>query len=158
MAVQIQFKRDTGANWSTANTVLADGEMGINTTSNQFKIGNGSTAWNSLSYAPISGTVADIDEVTNVTITSASNGQYLKYNGSAWVNASLAETFNFDSLSDVAITSAATSDIVKWNGTAFVNVAMNNTYTSSVTTTAATANAVRLAYRDAILNFTMEVI
>ena len=88
MAVQIQFRRDTGANWASANTVLAAGEMGINTTTNQFKIGDGTTAWNSLSYAPISGTVADIDDVTNVTITSAANGDLLKWNGSAWVNAS----------------------------------------------------------------------
>ena len=86
MPVQIQFRRDTGSNWASANTILADGEMGINTTTNQFKIGNGSTAWNSLSYAPISGTVADIDEVTNVTITSATSGQFLKWNGTAWVN------------------------------------------------------------------------
>lgn len=193
MAVQIQFKRDTGSNWSTANTVLAEGELGINTTTNQFKIGNGSTAWNSLSYAPISGTVADIDDITNVVITSAADGQILKYNGtnwvnvtfnelialaglsdvtitsvasgnilkyngSAWVNSSTSELIPLNDLSDVTITSAATSDLIKWNGTAFVNVAMNDTYTSSVTTTAATANAVRLAYRDAILNFTMEVI
>ena len=86
MAVQIQLKRDTNSNWSTANTVLAEGEIGINTTTNQFKIGNGSTPWNSLSYAPINGTVPDIDDITNVTITSASSGQFLKYNGTAWVN------------------------------------------------------------------------
>lgn len=158
MAVQIQFKRDTGSNWSTANTVLAEGELGINTTTNQFKIGNGSTAWNSLSYAPISGTVADIDDITNVVITSAADGQILKYNGTNWVNVTFNELIALTGLSDVTITSAATSDIVKWDGTAFVNVAMNNTYTSSLTTTAATANAVRLAHRDAILNFTMEVI
>lgn len=158
MATQIQFRRDTAAAWTAANPTLAVGEMGLETDTAYYKIGTGSTAWTSLAYGTIAGGLADIDNITNVTITSASNGQYLKYNGSAWVNASLAETFNFDSLSDVAITSAATSDIVKWNGTAFVNVAMNNTYTSSLTTTAATANAVRLAHRDAILNFTMEVI
>jgi len=86
MPVQIQFRRDTGANWASANTVLAAGEMGINTTTNQFKIGDGTTAWNSLSYAPISGTVANIDDITNVTITSAANGDFLKWNGTAWVN------------------------------------------------------------------------
>lgn len=86
MAVQIQFRRDTGANWASANTILAAGEMGINTTTNQFKIGDGTTAWNSLSYAPISGTVASIDDITDVTITSASSGQFLKWNGSLWVN------------------------------------------------------------------------
>jgi len=86
MAVQIQFRRDTGANWASANTVLAAGEMGINTTTNQFKIGDGTTAWNSLSYAPISGTVAQLDSIEDVTITSAASGQFLKWNGSAWVN------------------------------------------------------------------------
>ncbi len=87
MAVQIQLRRGAGSVWTAANTVLADGEIGINTTTNQFKIGNGSTAWNSLTYAPINGTVADIDEITNVTITSAASGDLLKWNGSAWVNA-----------------------------------------------------------------------
>ena len=88
MAVQIQFRRGSTSDWSTANTILAAGEMGINTTTNQFKIGDGTTAWNSLSYAPISGTVANIDDITNVTITSAASGDLLKWNGSAWVNAS----------------------------------------------------------------------
>jgi len=86
MAVQIQFRRDTGANWSSANPTLAVGEMGINTTTNQFKIGDGTTAWNSLSYAPLSGTVAQLDAIEDVTITSASSGQFLKWNGTAWVN------------------------------------------------------------------------
>jgi hypothetical protein len=86
MAVQIQFRRDTGANWSSANPTLAAGEMGINTTTNQFKIGDGTTAWNSLSYAPLSGTVAQLDAIEDVTITSASSGQFLKWNGTAWVN------------------------------------------------------------------------
>lgn len=86
MAVQIQFRRGAGSAWVAANTILADGEVGIDTTTSQFKIGNGATAWNSLSYAPISGTVASIDDITNVTITSAASGEFLKWNGTAWVN------------------------------------------------------------------------
>jgi hypothetical protein len=46
------------------------------------KLGNGSTAWNSLSYYA----VPSIDDVGDVTITSASSGQFLKWNGTAWVN------------------------------------------------------------------------
>lgn len=45
---RFQFRRDTGANWSSANPVLAAGEMGINTTTMLFRIGDGTTAWNSL--------------------------------------------------------------------------------------------------------------
>lgn len=53
MSVRIQIRRDTGTNWSSANTVLAEGEIGLNTTNDRYKIGNGTTAWNSLAYAAI---------------------------------------------------------------------------------------------------------
>ena len=50
MADLIQIRRDTAANWTSANTVLAQGELGAETDTSKIKIGNGSTAWNSLSY------------------------------------------------------------------------------------------------------------
>ena len=50
MSVLIQFRRDTSAAWAVANPTLADGEMGIVTDTNQFKIGDGSTPWDSLPY------------------------------------------------------------------------------------------------------------
>lgn len=56
MAVQIQFRRGTASSWTSANPVLADGEMGIESDTSKFKIGNGTTAWNSLSYGGIQGT------------------------------------------------------------------------------------------------------
>jgi hypothetical protein len=55
MSVLIQFRRDTAANWAAANPTLASGEMGIETDTNQFKVGNGSTPWNSLPYGGIQG-------------------------------------------------------------------------------------------------------
>lgn len=48
---RILFRRDTAANWTSGNPVLATGEFGYETNTGKFKIGNGSTAWNSLSYA-----------------------------------------------------------------------------------------------------------
>lgn len=53
--IQLQFRRGTATQWSTANTVLAAGEMGIETGTNLFKIGNGVTGWNSLSYGGLQG-------------------------------------------------------------------------------------------------------
>jgi hypothetical protein len=50
MAVKLQLRRDTTANWSASNPVLAEGEIGIDTTLKQAKIGDGVTAWNSLVY------------------------------------------------------------------------------------------------------------
>lgn len=52
MAVQtkIQFRRDTAANWTTANPVLGGGEVGFETDTTKFKIGDGTTVWASLNY------------------------------------------------------------------------------------------------------------
>lgn len=46
----IQVRRDTAANWTSANPTLAAGELGFETNTAKFKIGDGSTAWASLSY------------------------------------------------------------------------------------------------------------
>ena len=56
MAIQIQLRRDTAANWTSANPTLAIGEMGLETDTKRFKIGDGTTAWNSLAYGGIQGT------------------------------------------------------------------------------------------------------
>ena len=37
-------RRDTASNWTTNNTVLLAGELGYETDSKKFKIGDGSTA------------------------------------------------------------------------------------------------------------------
>ncbi len=53
-------RRGTAAEWTSANTVLGAGEVGFETDTGRFKIGNGSTAWNSRPYAaPASNAVAD---------------------------------------------------------------------------------------------------
>jgi len=50
MAVVIQIRRGTAAQWTSANPTLAQGEMGVETDTLKVKIGNGSTAWTSLPY------------------------------------------------------------------------------------------------------------
>lgn len=52
---RIQLRRDTAANWTTVNPILADGEMGIESDTRQFKIGDGTTVWNLLSYGGLEG-------------------------------------------------------------------------------------------------------
>jgi hypothetical protein len=59
MAVQIQIRNGTAAQWTSANPTLAVGEMGAETDTGKFKIGTGSTAWNSLAYAAV-GTVTSV--------------------------------------------------------------------------------------------------
>lgn len=58
MPTKIQLRRGTAAQWTSSNPLLANGEVGIETDSKQFKVGDGSTYWNSLAYASVSeGTV-----------------------------------------------------------------------------------------------------
>ena len=45
MAVQIQFRNDTAANWTSANPILAVGELGLESDTGQYKIGNGVATW-----------------------------------------------------------------------------------------------------------------
>lgn len=42
--------RGTASAWTSANTVLGAGEIGLETDTGKFKIGDGTTAWNSLAY------------------------------------------------------------------------------------------------------------
>lgn len=50
MAVRIQLRRDTAANWIAIDPVLSLGEVGIETDTLKSKVGNGSATWTSLSY------------------------------------------------------------------------------------------------------------
>jgi hypothetical protein len=45
---KMQQRRDTAANWTSSNPILSAGEIGFETDTGKFKIGDGSTAWNSI--------------------------------------------------------------------------------------------------------------
>ena len=66
VVTQIQVRRGTAAQWTSANTVLGAGEWGYETDTGKVKIGNGSTAWTSLGYTG-SGTVTSIVASTGLT-------------------------------------------------------------------------------------------
>ena len=67
---RMQQRRDTGANWTATNPILAAGEIGVetDTTPQRFKIGNGSAAWSSLAYT---GTVSSVAGRTGVITLSS---------------------------------------------------------------------------------------
>ena len=50
MANTIQHKRGTEAEWTAADPTLAAGQVGVETDTGKFKIGNGSAAWSALGY------------------------------------------------------------------------------------------------------------
>jgi hypothetical protein len=75
MADIIQIRRDTAANWTSANPILAQGELGLETDTDKFKVGDGSTAWTSLGYLiNTSGYASYADTTANFTGTLQNGG------------------------------------------------------------------------------------
>lgn len=50
MAVQIQLRRGTASQWTSANPILAEGEMGVELDTGKWKFGNGTSTWSVLAY------------------------------------------------------------------------------------------------------------
>ena len=61
---KIQLRRGTAAQWTSADPVLSSGEIGFETDTNQFKIGDGATIWSLLSYFAAGGGIANVVEDT----------------------------------------------------------------------------------------------
>ena len=51
MTSRLQNRRDIASAWTSANPTLAAGEMGLETDTSKWKMGDGTTPWNSLAYA-----------------------------------------------------------------------------------------------------------
>ena len=90
MAVQIQIRRGTAAAWTSANPTLAAGEFAMETDTDKYKFGDGSTAWTSLGYSSLPSTaitntvvdakgdiIAATADNTVAKLTVGSNGQVL---------------------------------------------------------------------------------
>jgi hypothetical protein len=86
MATRMQQRRGTEAQWTSANPVLAAGEIGFEIDTNKFKIGDGINQWDDLSYfldtsdLDLSGALNDYIPLTqkaanNGVATLNSNGQ-----------------------------------------------------------------------------------
>lgn len=78
--VRLQLRQDTTENWKSANPILLEGEMGYNTDTKQFKIGNGINSWNTLDYYKIPIKYSDIDNKPTIgegLITLNFNGNKL---------------------------------------------------------------------------------
>jgi len=79
MAVQIQFRRGTAFEWQSVNPKLAEAEMGIETDTNLFKIGNGNDFWDDLDYGGIRGYTGSAS--TSTFSMAVSNVLYVSKSG-----------------------------------------------------------------------------
>jgi hypothetical protein len=100
--IQLQFRRGTASEWSNANSILADGELAIETDTRNIKIGNGSTTWNSLAYGGLAGPTGP----ANFPISPITSGNLVYTNGTS-TSAASTSNVSFNAVSNrLDITSA----------------------------------------------------
>lgn len=71
MATKIQVRRGLSTEWTSVNPTLSAGEIGLETNTGNFKIGNGTSAWNSLPYSVATQTYVNAQDAA--TLASANN-------------------------------------------------------------------------------------
>lgn len=134
MANTIKIKRSAVQGKAPTTNDLDLGELAVNTYDGKLYLKKDNGTASIVEVGAAGGSIA-LNDLSDVTITSPSNGQVVKYNGTAWVNGtdnsfsgSYTDLTNkptipaaLDDLSDVAITSAVKGHLVVHNGTQFVN-------------------------------------
>ena len=90
MAVIVKIRRGTTSQWASSTKVLQVGELGIDTTLNKIKAGNGSSLWSALPWLIVSpdelttqasATLSDANTYTDTAVSSLGNsldGQYVE--------------------------------------------------------------------------------
>ena len=97
MAVKLQLRRGTAAQWSAANPLLAEGEMGVELDTGKFKVGNGINRWNQIEYTTNFGNQDVQNSVLNFLTSSTGAVTWLYNTGTNQLASSVA----LSSLSDV---------------------------------------------------------
>ena len=73
--IQLQFRRGTASEWTSFNPTLAAGEMGIESDTSRFKLGNGATGWTGLPYGGIEGPTGVIGPTGAASLITGPTGE-----------------------------------------------------------------------------------
>ena len=73
--ITIKLRRGTAAQWTSSNPILSDGEVGLETDTRKFKVGNGFGQWTSLQYwGGAGGGASEFIDLTDVPSSYAGQG------------------------------------------------------------------------------------
>jgi hypothetical protein len=113
---KIQVRRGTSSQWTTANTLLSSGEIGFETDTNKFKIGDGTLLWDALEYfldsselslylttasaSTTYATKAELENIDALPSQTGNSGKYLTTDGTnpSWETVSGGTTSSSDIL------------------------------------------------------------
>ena len=114
-AYNVTLSADGGSN-KVFNSLPITGIVSVDNTIqiiDVWTIDQGATVYFKLDASP---TVSNLDSLTDVTITSPTNGQVLKYNGAGWVNGIDSTTVaSIDDIVDVVITTPTNGQVLKYD-------------------------------------------
>lgn len=128
VVTQIQVRRGTAAQWTSANPTLAAGEWGFETDTGKVKIGNGSTAWNSLGYTG-AGDIEGVTAGTGLSGGGTSGTVTVSIDTSVTADLSTAQTLTNKILTDPKINLAFDAETASYTAVLANNgqvVTMNN--------------------------------
>ena len=106
MAVKtlIQVRRGSTSDWAVGSIVLSAGEWGLDTTTGRYKIGDGTTAWNSLTYAATLPT--DFTGASGIGLSKGTNGSTIAISVTGIPSSSITD---FNSAVDARVTAGSVS-------------------------------------------------
>jgi hypothetical protein len=120
VVTQIQIRRGTASQWTSANPTLAVGEFGYESDTGKFKIGTGSTAWTSLSYQG-AGTVTSITAGTGLSGGAITTSGTIAIDTATTVDVSTAQTLTNKTLTTPTLTLSTTTNSaegrIAWDST-----------------------------------------
>jgi hypothetical protein len=103
VVTQIQIRRGTASQWTSTNPTLAAGEFGFETDTNKLKCGNGSTAWNSLTYINNDGDITGVTAGTGISGGGTSGTVTVSIDTSVTADLTTAQTLTNKTLTDPKI-------------------------------------------------------
>ena len=106
MAVKtlIQVRRGSTSDWAAGSIVLSAGEWGLDTTTGRYKIGDGTTAWNSLTYAATLPT--DFTGASGIGLSKGTNGSTIAISVTGIPSSSITD---FNTAVDARVTAGSVS-------------------------------------------------
>jgi hypothetical protein len=90
---RFKLRNGTAAQWTAENPILLEGEVGIETDTRNFKVGNGVSAWSALSYYIASSVPlvrGQVSKMTDGTIDIVTQGVYVSTGLTATLDADTA--------------------------------------------------------------------
>jgi len=89
-------------------------------TNDLWTVGSNTWSFDGEKWVLVAGTIY-LDDLTDVSASAPATGEFLKWDGSAWVPASIPSINFLDDIGDVSTSTAVSGQVLTYNGSAWVN-------------------------------------